>query len=105
MRTRSCTATSQPSVSAAAGPIRGRPGVQRWARPVFIAGSGYDADITFTTTTTGIVDYASSLNGFLSGRAITTLRIDGLVVILNARYLSGSGVLQVAPLTSDDCIS
>jgi len=33
------------------------------------------------------------------------LRIDGLVVTLDARYLSGSGVLLVAPLTSDDWIS
>jgi hypothetical protein len=66
---------------------------------------GIYADFTFTVTSTGTVDYATSFNSFLSGRGTTTLTIDGLVVNLDARYLSGSGVLLVAPHTNDDWIS
>ncbi|HEY1296214.1 MAG TPA: hypothetical protein VGJ60_24310 [Chloroflexota bacterium] len=71
----------------------------------FQIASGYYADFTFTVTATGGVDYSTSFNGFLSGRGTTTLRIDGLLVTLDARYLSGSGVLLVAPHTNDDWIS
>jgi hypothetical protein len=71
----------------------------------FQVASGYYADFTFTVTSTGTVDYAASFNNFLSGRGTSTLRIDGLLVTLDARYLSGSGVLLVAPLTSSDWIS
>ena len=71
----------------------------------FQVGSGYYADFTFTVTSTGTVDYASSFSSFLNGRGTSTLRIDGLVVTLDARYLSGSGVLLEAPHTNDDWIS
>jgi hypothetical protein len=71
----------------------------------FQVASGYYADFTFSVTSTGTVDYAASFNGFLSGRGTSTLRIDGLVVTLDARYLSGSGVLLEAPHTNDDWIS
>jgi len=71
----------------------------------FQIASGYYADFTFTVTATGTVDYSTSFNSFLSGRGTNTLRINGLVVTLDARYLSGSGVLLVAPLTNDDWIS
>ena len=71
----------------------------------FQVASGYYADFTFTVTSTGTVDFATSFNSFLSGRGTSTLRIDGLVVTLDARYLSGSGVLLVAPHTNDDWIS
>jgi hypothetical protein len=56
-------------------------------------------------TATGTVDFSTSFSSFLGGRGTSTLRIDGLVVTLDARYLSGSGVLLVAPLTSDDWIT
>jgi hypothetical protein len=71
----------------------------------FQIASGYYADFTFTVTATGTVDYSASFSSFLSGMATSTLKINGLVVTLDARYLSGSGVLLVAPLTSDDWIS
>jgi hypothetical protein len=71
----------------------------------FQIGSGYYADFTFSVSTTGTVDYSTSFNNFLSGRGTNTLKINGLVVTLDARYLSGSGVLLVAPLTNDDWIS
>jgi len=71
----------------------------------FQVASGYYADFTFIVTSTGTVDYATSFNSFLNGRGTTTLRIDGLVVTLDARYLSGSGVLLEAPHTNDDWIS
>jgi hypothetical protein len=44
-------------------------------------------------------------NGFLGGRNTSTLVIDGLSVTLDARYLSGSGVLLVVPSTGDDWIA
>lgn len=71
----------------------------------FQIASGYYADFTFTVTSTGTVDYSTSFDSFLSGRGTTTLRIDGLLVTLDARYLSGSGVLLEAPHTNDDWIS
>jgi hypothetical protein len=71
----------------------------------FQIASGYYADFTFRVTSTGLVDYDAGFNGFLSGRNTATLGVDGLVVTLDARYLSGSGVLLVAPLTSEDWIS
>lgn len=71
----------------------------------FQIGSGYYADFTFTVTPTRTVDYSTSFDNFLSGRGTNTLKINGLVVTLDARYLSGSGVLLVAPLTNEDWIS
>ncbi len=46
-----------------------------------------------------------AFNGFLSGRNTSSLSIDGLQVTIDARYLSGSGVLLVVPLTTDDWIA
>ena len=71
----------------------------------FQIASGYYADFTFRVTSTGLVDYDAGFNGFLSGRNTATLGVDGLAVTIDARYLSGSGVLLVAPLTNDDWIS
>jgi hypothetical protein len=71
----------------------------------FQIASGYYADFTFRVTSLGTIDYDPAYNGFLSGRNTATLGVDGLVVTLDARYLSGSGVLLVAPLTNDDWIS
>jgi len=63
----------------------------------FQVGSGYYADFTFSVTALGTIDFSLSYDGFLSGRGTSTLTIDGLSVTLDARYLSGSGVLLVAP--------
>src|ERR1700730_17774677 len=67
----------------------------------FQIASGYYADFTFSVTSIGTIDFNSTYNGFLSGRNSTTLTIDGLNVTLDARYLSGSGVLLVVPFTND----
>jgi hypothetical protein len=71
----------------------------------FQIGSGYYADFSFIVTATGLIDFSSTFNSFLSGRGTSTLSIDGLQVTLDARYLSGSGVLLVVPLTNADWIS
>jgi len=71
----------------------------------FQVGSGYYADFSFIVTATGVIDYSSTFSSFLSGRGTSTLSIDGLQVTLDARYLSGSGVLLVVPLTDADWIS
>jgi hypothetical protein len=71
----------------------------------FQIGSGYFADFTFTVTSTGTVQYDPSFGTFLNGSGTSTLVIKGLAVTLDARYLSGSGVLLVAPLTSADWIA
>jgi hypothetical protein len=65
----------------------------------FQIASGYYADFTFSVTPLGTIDFNVGYNGFLSGRGTSTLRIDGLSVTLDARYLSGSGVLLVVPTT------
>ena len=71
----------------------------------FQVASGYYADFTFSVTATGTIDFSTTFNSFLSGRGTSTLSIDGLQVTLDARYLSGSGVLLVVPLTNADWIS
>jgi hypothetical protein len=43
----------------------------------------------------GTVDYDHSFDAFLSGRGTSTLTVNGFAVTLDARYLSGSGVLLV----------
>jgi hypothetical protein len=63
----------------------------------FQIGSGYYCDFTFRVTPTGTIDFDPTYNGFLSGRGTTTLTLEGLSVTLDARYLSGSGVLLVTP--------
>ena len=65
----------------------------------FQIASGYYADFTFRVTSQGTIDFNVTYNGFLSGRNTSTLTIDGLNVTLDARYLSGSGVLLVVPST------
>ena len=65
----------------------------------FQIASGYYADFTFRVTSLGTIDFNVAYNGFLSGRNTSTLSIDGLSVTLDARYLSGSGVLLVIPST------
>ena len=65
----------------------------------FQIASGYYADFTFRVTPLGTIDYDVAYNGFLSGRNTSTLTIAGLSVTLDARYLSGSGVLLVIPTT------
>lgn len=71
----------------------------------FQVGSGYFADFTFSVTPEGTVDYDASFDAFLSGRGSSTLTIVGFQVTLDARYLSGSGILLVVPLTNDDWIT
>jgi hypothetical protein len=62
-------------------------------------------DFTFAITPDGKVDYDTQFDSFLSGRGTSTLTITGLEVIIDARYLSGAGVLLVCPLTNEDWIS
>ncbi len=72
----------------------------------FQIASGYYADFTFRVGPTGLVDYDAPFSTFLSGSGSSTLTINGLSVTIDARYLSGSGVLLAsAPLTNDDWIS
>src|SRR5438105_4830006 len=71
----------------------------------FQIGSGYFADFTFSVTSMGTVDYDPSFNAFLSGRGSPTLTIAGFPVTLDARYLSGAGVLLVIPGTNEDWIT
>jgi hypothetical protein len=70
----------------------------------FQVASGYYADFTFDVTAQGTVDYAAGCDAFLQGRGTSRLTIAGLEVTLDARYLSGSGVLLVVPSTSEDFI-
>src|SRR3981081_1518476 len=63
----------------------------------FQIASGYYADFTFRVTTLGTIDFDGAYDCFLSGRNSSTLTIGGLSVPLDARYLSGSGVLLVIP--------
>jgi hypothetical protein len=65
----------------------------------FQIASGYYADFTFRVTSLGTIDFDVAYNGFLSGRNTSSLTIGGLSVTLDARYLSGSGVLLVIPTT------
>jgi hypothetical protein len=71
----------------------------------FQVGSGYYTDFTFSVTPTGTLDYDSKFDGFLSGRGSTTLTIAGFPVTLDARNLSGAGVLLIIPATNEDWIS
>ncbi|HEX8493987.1 MAG TPA: hypothetical protein VF658_14165 [Pyrinomonadaceae bacterium] len=74
----------------------------------FQIASGRNADFQFTVTDEGKVEYPAGLDvtppagqtgqkGFLSGRGTSTLKIVGLKVTLDARYLAGAGVLLVIP--------
>jgi hypothetical protein len=71
----------------------------------FQIASGYFADFTFLVTSKGAVDYDPKFGAFLSGKGTSKLTIPGLVVTLDARYLSGSGVLLVIPATNEDWIT
>jgi hypothetical protein len=61
----------------------------------FQIASGYYADFSFQVTPAGTVDYDPAFNAFLGGRGSSTLTIAGFPVTLDARYLSGAGVLLV----------
>jgi len=71
----------------------------------FQIGSGFFADFTFIVTPQGAVEYDSKFDTFLAGRSTSVLTIGGLEVTIDARYLSGSGVLLVGPYTNEDWIS
>ena|SRR5436190_8045583 len=71
----------------------------------FQVGSGYYTDFTFSVASAGTVDYDTNFDAFLTGRGSSTLTIVGFRVTLDARYLSGSGILLVVPLTNDDWIT
>lgn len=71
----------------------------------FQIASGYYADFTFEVTPEGTINYDEKFNSFLSGCSTSTLKVLGFEVTLDARYLSGSGVLLLCPLTNDDWIS
>ncbi|HWG98989.1 MAG TPA: hypothetical protein VNV66_06625, partial [Pilimelia sp.] len=67
--------------------------------------SGYYASFTFTVTEAGTVDYAAEHESFLSGRGTHTLALDGLTVTIDARQVSGAGVLLAnMPMTTADWI-
>jgi hypothetical protein len=59
----------------------------------------FQIDFTFRVTPLGTIEFDVAYNGFLGGRNTSTLTIGGLSVRLDARYLSGSGVLLVIPTT------
>lgn len=63
----------------------------------FQVASGYFADFSFQVTADGQVDYDAAFDAFLGGRGTTRLTIQGFEVTLDARYLSGEGILLVAP--------
>jgi hypothetical protein len=71
----------------------------------FQIASGYYADFTFEITPAGKVNYDKQFDSFLSGQDTSTLTVAGLELTIDARYLSGAGVLLVCPLTNDDWIS
>ena len=66
--------------------------------------SGYYADFSFDVSAQGTVDYDPAFDVFLQGRGTSRLTIVGHEVRLDARYLSGSGILLVVPSTPDDWI-
>ncbi len=63
----------------------------------FQIASGYYADFTFEVGADGKLAYASTFDGFLAGRGTNRLTIRGFAVTLDARYLSGDGILLVTP--------
>lgn len=71
----------------------------------FQVAGGFFADFTFRVTSDGTVDYDPPFQTFLEGKGTSKLTVKGFEVILDARYLTGSGVLLVAPLTPADWIS
>jgi hypothetical protein len=67
--------------------------------------SGFFADFAFTVTPEGTIGYDAVFDTLLSGRDTSELDIVGLDVAIDARYVSGSGVLLVGPFTNEDWIS
>lgn len=63
----------------------------------FQIASGYYADFRFLVTAEGTVDYNSIFDKFLAGKGGSILTITGFPVTLDARNLSGSGILLVIP--------
>jgi hypothetical protein len=61
------------------------------------------ADFTFTVDSAGHVRYGAEHETFLGGAGSDTLVLEGLAVTVDARYLSGSGVLiSGVPPDNDD---
>lgn len=72
----------------------------------FQVGSGYYADFTFDVGANCLVSYDEKFAGFLSGWGTDRLTLDGYQVTLDARYISGSGVLLSGmPMTNQDWIT
>jgi hypothetical protein len=68
--------------------------------------SGYYADFRFRVTQAGKIDYDSRFAGLLAGTGKSTLTISGFSVTLDAKRLSGSGVLLAQmPMTNKDWIT
>ena len=59
----------------------------------FQIGSGFFCDFQFIVTSTGTIDYSPQFSSFLSGKGTTRLTITGYDVVLDARYLPGSGTI------------
>lgn len=58
-----------------------------------VAAGASPADFTFSVDSAGHIRYAAENETFLGGAGSDTLVLEGLDVIVDARYLSGSGVL------------
>src|SRR5262249_60612749 len=59
----------------------------------------------FEVTQEGTIAFDPAYASFLAGAGSACLTITGLPVTIDARYLSGSGVLLVTPSTSEDWIA
>lgn len=72
--------------------------------------SGAVSHLRFTVTDEGKVDYDPSLDAVVSGRGTDTLKVAGVEVTIDARYLTARGVLlsigqtKENPLTEEDWI-
>ncbi|MEU0881935.1 hypothetical protein ABZ345_25260 [Lentzea sp. NPDC005914] len=56
--------------------------------------AGGTAAFSFTVEQNGTISYADELEGFLSGKGTRTLRVEGVVITIDARWLApGAGVL------------
>ncbi|MBV9358922.1 MAG: hypothetical protein JO023_25730 [Chloroflexi bacterium] len=62
-----------------------------------IVASAVVADVTFTVTAQGTVEFDASFDTFMSGRGTSTLAITGFEITFDARYLSGPTTLFVLP--------
>jgi hypothetical protein len=68
-----------------------------------VAAGASPADFTFSVDSAGHVQYAAEDGTFLAGAGSDTLLLEGLDATVDARYLSGSGVLIAnVPPNNDD---